>query len=308
MKKARFLSFCENINKSFIVIIGILSEAITIVQLFLSDSNKVILVINLILFVAIVVCYSIVEKRAKLSLGLVLLAQDGHIHTTRMLILKDNIQKIKETESMYKQNDFFADNVNFSFYIRNKINYVSDLVYQHRFTLNPIKKGEKIFTPWFFGEEEATPIECSYRTDGKEWNNLIPSTVVPESLDYAANEGIYTTAIPLGYMNKKDKKDIEFKYERAKAFRWDRPEIFVIWPKCYANKMDKANFSIVFDEKVERVVSIVEYVCHGKKPTKRTKAILKYSYIDGETRYTQNNLAIDPENVYVIYITEPKKK
>ena len=312
MIKDRIRGFFETLLDTLPIILGIISAIITIVQ-FCFGQHKAWLIINLFLLFSLVSSNYIIQRKSKIASGLTLLAKDGHIHTTRMLILHDNYEKIAKHHNNYenitKQNDFYAQSVCFSFHIkkRNK-DGLSTQVYQHHFSFLPLHNGEKIFAPWFFGEDEAVPTDCSVQINQQNWQPAIPKPVVEGTHDYSVNEGIYTASIPLGLMKRPNHKDVCFKYVRNNSFRWDREEIFVIWPKCYAKKMEKASFSVSFDEDVQKVVQIIEYVCHGRRPEKKIKAYLEKQHFilesNAAAQYCVTDLDINPDNVYVIYITD----
>lgn len=313
MKKTVLYTFFETAFDAFPLILGIVSSLITIIDHFSKGPNLFRLSINLLILIPLTCSYLKLQKKKKLSSGLTLLAKDGHIHTTRTLILRDNFKELAKTEHHYdditKQNDFHAQNVTFSFHVSSKNNGISDLVYHHRFTFAPLHKGEQIFAPWFFGEDEAIPIACQAKINDQSWLNVVPTPIVSSQLDYAANEGIYTAAVPLGQMQKDECKTLEFQYTREATFRWNRKEILVIWPKCFAKELKKANFSVTFEDNASMSIDIYEYVCHGKKPLKRAKACLQKlptpnaNTNNAVVEYRIEDLHIDEDNVYVIYLT-----
>lgn len=308
MKNIHLNTLKKIIKESSIYVLGIISPIITIIQLILTDFNIALFVTNCILILLCTIAAIVIKRKEKLSLGLVLLAQDGHIHTTRMLILRDNFDTIKRVETISDKNDFKSKDTTFSFHIKKANAGTSDVVYNHSFSFLPLKSGEKIFEPWFFGEDESSPKNCLYKIDNSNWQPTLAKPIIEGCHDYAANEGIYSATIPLGYLNKSDSRSVEFHYERSGSFRWDREEIFVIWPQCFTKMITNANFRVSFDDNANKVVTIIEYVCHGPNPRKCAKANLTPTIKETESIYTINSLKINPDNVYVIYITDPKNQ
>ena len=312
--KTRIQALIDLFRESAVEIIAFASAFVPLLQ-HLGEKSIGYIAVSIVLFVFYLIYHVKIKTNEKTSRGLALLAEEGHIHTTRMLILRDYYENDKKRiakKDIRKQNSFLAQNVKFSFIINKPQNNISDIQYYHSFDFLSLRNGMQTFAPWFFGEDGAPPKDCARRIGKQKWLTVNAERVEEEnSCDYSVNEGIYSAPISLGKMLKGENVCVEFKYKRKAAFQWTREEIFVIWPKCFAKKMEKASFSICFDGDVTRVVNIVEYVCYGTDPKKSDKIQFERSVKkvgNGTvTEYYINDLDIDVNNVYIIYISEPIK-
>lgn len=317
----------DSLKKMLSSIIGILGAILTVVntvKIFsstnISNINVFITIMSsFLLIVALIgLSYSNVRLNQRWK-GLILLAHRGHIHTIRMILMRDYHKSHNEDETILsditKTNDFTAESAVFSFSVTKSKNGISDVLYSHSFSLKSKHKGEKLFYPWIFGDNNAKPQECFVKigVDGEK-RVLTPCPVRNPYVDYPVNEGIYTVGCNLGNMEKGQNKDIIFTYKRFKAYEWSRDELFVIYPKCFAKTINYASFKVEFYDNVSEKVGIrlTELYCNGRK----AKEIILSNFTepkiveDGEKRktiYIAENIKINENNVYIITITDPNR-
>lgn len=307
------------------IIIGILGAVLTLVNIIklftdttMQNINIFYIVISTVLLIVALVglSYSNVRLNQKWK-GLILLAHRGHIHTIRMILMRDYQKNHNKDEAIsndiIKANDFSAESASFSFLVSKQKNGLSDVEYVHSFTFKSKHNGEKLFYPWIFGENNAKPQECYIKIGiHGEKRILTPYPVKNPYVDYPVNEGIYTVGCSIGHMKKKQCQDIIFSYKRMKSYDWTRDEMFVIYPKCFSKRVNFANFKLEFEDDVSEKLGIrlTELYCDGRK----AKEIILSNFDEPKivndrdkrkTVYIADNIKINTSNVYIITISAP---
>ena len=305
--------------ESFCTFIGVGSGVVSIILVFATDKNlkhTIALIVLSVTSLSVLFYFATQTHRLKSKLScLKLLAKDGHIHTARMVILRENCNNLTDID-IDKQNIACAKTAEFSWIIGEGVDGLSNVIYWHKFDFVRKKclfapKNLK-FAPWFFGENGCHPLDCNYMIDSHDetdFMQIIPTPVVTDgSRDYAVNEGIYKMELPKLKIHHKVSKHIEIRYNRKNAFIWSRNEIFVIWPKCFFSSVEKAagKFTIEFEgNHTNFYITADTYDC--KKTFRREEAAITFVLNQGlsstnKTVYTANEINLNPDFVYVIYI------
>lgn len=302
----------------FCAFVGVVSGVASIILIFVEDKNIKYTTVLVALCVTSLTALSYLTLRthhlkSKLSC-LKLLSKDGHIHTARMVVLRENFNSLTDID-IKKQNLACAKKAEFSWLIEESKNGESNVIYLHKFDFvkkRAIFSPSKLrFVPWFFGENDNPPLECKYNINNTGYKNVNASPVITDgSRDYAANEGIYKMTVPICKLFRKKGQQIEISYSRKNAFLWNRDEIFVIWPKCFFStaKKNAGEFIVKFKgSHTNFCITADTYDC--KKTFKRDETAITFVIDDElsndeETVYTATEIDFNPNFIYVIYIKE----
>ncbi len=301
-----------------ITILGIVSTIYSAVLTFncngLSKEKAIsyIVIVIVLLIILVKLIYSNIKLKNKWN-GLILLAHRGHIHTIRMILMRDyqytHLEGEVTSNGINRTNNFCVETAEFSFSVSEQENRVSNVQYMHKFKLKSKIKHNSIFNPWVFGENGSKPKDC-YVQIGKNKMVLVPYAVKNLFVNYPVEESIYAVECGLGNNIADTTPDdtITFSYKRDKCYDWLKGGTFVVYPKCYANKINKASFKCEFKDKVSYKLSIrlTELSISGSKP----KEIVLPNFMEcierekGQEKfvYKTEKIKINVDNIYIIKI------
>lgn len=308
------MKLIKRLKEYVVEIVGLIAGILAIEEAFsLTHYNAKVLVciaVIVLMFIALIIENNNLERKLAF---IRLLVRDRHIHTARMITLRDNYSKLTDID-IKKENRFDAISADFIFRVFSSRDGKSSVEYNHKFCLKSkliVGRRKERFVPWFFGENECPPVDCQYRF-GETTNLMMPINAKPvvsgEAQDYAVNEGVFKMVLPESKMTGGDEKYAEIKYTRRDAFSWSRDEMFVIWPECFFQRVDDGGCSITIEFEDEVVKDLVIYISEYKhNKVINNKYQLEKNCNDlGKVVYKKDNLTFSPKSVYIISITSKK--
>lgn len=237
---------------------------------------------------------------------LMLVAQRGHLHTLRMLLLVRNDRK---NEQRYLYNG----NADFTFYLEKKgDNGKSTVTYHHTFQAKRRVKKPFFFSTWLFGDEGIPPeIEDSrINTQFSSNGGALPVNIyLPK---FAGHDGIYK----FEWIVKKEDNEqklqrsnriqFDLKYSRKEAFTWDKDDILMIHPLSFIKGIKRANISIFIDSEDSTAISeiTITELSQGLRPTIKGPYKMNQQADRDEMSFfsSQGELEINETSAYVITI------
>lgn len=261
-----------------------------------STSYWPILVLLLVGF--IVLALKLISEISLLNL-LMLVAQRGHLHTLRMILLVCN-------DKPHGKKYLYSGSASFAFELMGKTNKKSTVKYSHTFEGKRSIQKKFAFSTWLFGDEGIAPTDVDIRIDTQSQDSENVHSVGISCLEHPYHDGIYKFdwEIPHGERNCKTK--LELNYQRKDAFTWDMDDIFVIYPKSFMNGIKTASFSVFVDPKDDGTISSVDYtelVCGLQSCAKDPVKMQKQKDKNGKCFYsTKGELKINEENLYIITV------
>lgn len=239
--------------------------------------------------------------------SLVMLANRGHIHTIEMILMLyahifHNEEAVK-LNNRCQENNFNVESAEFSFLVSRQVGNVSDVIYSDNFVPN-FSKREVFLNFWIFGENNIKPENCCIER-GKNENmdriNLTPRAVNNLCYEYYKDENIYAVECNLGKIETN--KEIVFSYMRQQSYDWSKGGTFIIYPKCFVNKMEHITFKVEFQDNTlgKMSVEFIELYCDGSKP-REVKISFKEKEMEGRYRtvYVTQPIKVNINNVYII--------
>lgn len=299
----------EEVWNVLIEVIAFLSAIVGIVTSFKSwdGYSRIIMVMGILIF-ALFYEGILNHQRMERWEGAALLARRGHLQTIRMILLRDYLKRHRDEEEQGEikvKNDFTAEKARFNFIIGERKGGASDIKYKHLLDVKRRFKKRVGVYPWIFGDDDAEPTNCKITIDEKEF--LVPSHRMNVSFsDYPVNDGIYAINGGTIDLDGGRSKEIGISYVRENAYKWDRQEVFVIYPQCFAWKCKKADFKVIYEDMPECEVSVcvTEVVCTmGAAKLKNARLLLRETTEDGKMYYCLKNIKIDADNVYILEIS-----
>lgn len=255
-------------------------------------------ILALLLVAFIILALKLISEISLLNL-LMLVAQRGHLHTLRMILLICN-DKPHEKKYLYNGSASFA------FELVGKTNKKSTVKYSHTFEGKRSTQRKFAFSTWLFGDEGIAPTDVDIRVDTQSQDSENVYSVGVSCLEDPYHDGIYKFdwEIPHGERNCKTK--LELNYQRKDAFVWNKDDIFVIYPKGFMKGIKTASFSVFVDPKDDGAISSVDYtelVCGLQSRAKDSVKMRKQKDKDGKCFYsTKGELEINEENLYIITV------
>lgn len=237
---------------------------------------------------------------------LMLVAQRGHLHTLRMLLLVRNGRK---SEQRYLCNG----NADFTFWLEKKgSNGKSTVTYCHTFQAKRRVKNTFCFSTWLFGDESIPPKIEDARINAQSLNSdgALPVDIyLPK---FANHDGIYK----FEWIVKKDDNtqkpqrsnriQFDLKYSREGAFTWDKDDILMIHPLSFMKGINRANISIFADSEDSNAISeiTITELSQGLRPTIKGPYKMKKNTDKGKMSFysSQGELEINEKSAYVITI------
>ena len=243
-----------------------------------------------------------------------LMAEYGHLHTLRMMVLRDLSVERSKT-NIEQENRFTSLKSEFSFCIKASSSNKSSVIYHYKLDITPsnrlrIKDTEK-FVPWIFGEDRKIPKQCMIKEDNGDWEfaSIQPVIIETNTRDVITDD-IYKVIFSEWRMSPNEVKHVELKYIRRNVFSWDkkRVRLFIIWPKCFVEKIKGGTkFEVIFEGTVKRQVQIYINVYDCKAKFVRYESPIRLTLDrdksnDNITVYSKENVVMDADSVYALYI------
>lgn len=240
--------------------------------------------------------------------GLSLLAKRGHIQTLRMILLRDYLKKHPDEEKqgdVTVTNDFVAEKAEFNFMVGKNHDGCSDITYKHKFIVKRKWKKKAKCCLWIFGDDDVKPYDCTLSVDHVKTDSPIQK-VNGSFADYPINDGIYAVKVGRLDFSEGNKKLIELSYKRERGYKWERDEVFVIYPQCFARECERADFTVEYCQNVQTRLSVclTEVVCMvGSARLENEQLLIKEDAMNGKKRFFINNIHINANNVYILKIS-----
>lgn len=237
---------------------------------------------------------------------LMLVAQRGHLHTLRMLLLVRNDRK---NEQRYLYNG----NADFTFWLKKKgDNGKSTVTYYHTFQATRKVKKTFCFSTWLFGDESIPPKIEDARINAQSLNSGGVQPVDIYLPKFANHDGIYkfewivkredSTQKP----QRSNRIQFDLKYSREEAFTWDKDDILMIHPLSFMKGINRANISVFADSEDSKAISeiTITELSQGLRPTTKGPYKMKKNTDKGEMSFysSQGELEINEKSAYVIEI------
>ena len=237
---------------------------------------------------------------------LMLVAQRGHLHTLRMLLLVRNDRK---NEQRYLYNG----NADFAFYLEKKgDNGKSTVTYHHTFQAKSKAKKTFFFSTWLFGDEGIPPVIEDSRINTQFLSNggALPVNIYLPM--FASHDGVYK----FDWIVKKEDNEqklqrsnrirFDLKYSRKEAFTWDKDDILMIHPLSFIKGIKRANISIFVNSEDSKAISeiTITELSQGLRPTIKGPHKMNKQADKGEMSFysSQGELEINETSAYVITI------
>lgn len=306
------LTVSTELIRSLIAILADLLAIWTTVGVYLlgilpKDTNWILYIFLVVFSLAIPVLFKkIVSEIFFLNL-LMLVAQRGHLHTLRMLLLVRNDRK-SERKRLYD------GSANFTFHLKKKNdNGKSTVTYHHTFEAKRKNQKKIRFSTWLFGDENIAPKIEDIRINEQSLNNKnaqsVGGTICSE---FPSHDGIYVfewvvTKENIDQKMQDNGKDLfELKYSREDAFTWNRDDVLIIHPRSFMDGIKSANISVFADPEDSRAileVTITE-LSQGLHPKINGPYQMKKQVDKNAMSFysTLGELKINEKNVYVVTI------
>lgn len=306
------LAASTELIRSFIAILADLLAIWTTVGVYLlgilpKGTNWILYIFLVAFSLAIpVLLKKIVSEIVFLNL-LMLVAQRGHLHTLRMLLLVRNDRK-NERKHLYD------GSANFTFHLKKKNDTgKSTVTYHHTFEAKRKNQKKFRFSTWLFGDENIPPKIEDIRINEQSLNNKNAESVGGAICsEFPNHDGIYVFewVVTKENINQKLQNSgkilFELKYSRENAFTWDRDDVLVIHPRSFMDGIESANISVFADpDDSDAILEVtITELSQGLHPKINGPYPMKKQEDKGAMSFysTLGELKINEKNVYVISI------
>lgn len=250
-------------------------------------------VVTLVLLITMINYILLYHRLKQKTDFIMLLAREGHIHTVRMILMRDKFQIHTQAIS--------GKSADFHFIISPSDDGASDVIFRHNFAVKFRAGKEVCFEPWVFGENDAPPEQCHVILQdgfgsaiaGKL--NATPEPLEKDYKDYSVNNGIYSLSWNIGTKPDVRTRQLQLSYTRKHSYLWDRDEIFVIYPQSFMPGIKQALFSIRFEEALFEIEHITIEELKGRRSKPRpalTKSLISKTYESKPFRVSQDAVYI----------------
>lgn len=226
------------------------------------------------------------------------LAERGHLHTLRMVLLLQQDYKRKVIPLK-------GESAEFRYNVEKSCNGISNVQYKHY--ISAIRRFSKrgAYSTWIFGDELVKPSALKTSLDGNPQPRVFPILVETPYKGHPDHNGLYWFQWDIPEGKRNDSIGMDICYTRENAYKWNQDTVFIIYPKSFVSSIKTGTFSITCDAQDAINIAFIELheIHSGFLSQQSEPQLLQREEYGGKVTFsTDKNIPIQSNSVYALAV------